>query len=349
MPFGISPAPEEFQRRMDEALEGLKGVKVIHDDILIYGCGTNDKDAQEDHDKNLIGLMDRCRQKGVEMYMADTLSRAYINKESSGQDRRSETEKEVETVNAIQFSPITAIRCKTLQSATAEDEELQILSKVIKKGWPINKDAVDIKIQKYFPFREELTIQNGLIFKSDRVVVPNSARADLTEKAHSSHIGIQGCLRRARECLYWPNMNSDIESCIKTCETCNAFNMEQQKESLHSHELCTRPWEKIACDLFEFNQQDYLMTIDYYSDYFEIDRLNNKKGKEVIGILKKHFARYGLPDCVFSDNGPPFNSHELRHFSNQYEFTHTTSSPTIFPQSNGKVENAIKTANDEIS
>ncbi|CAG2219480.1 unnamed protein product [Mytilus edulis] len=259
---------------------------------------------------------------GIEMYMADTLSRAYINKELSGQDIRPETEKEVETVNAIQFLPITAERCKTLQSATAEDEELQILSKVIKKGWPIIKDAVDIKIQKYFPFREELTIQNGLIFKSDRVVVPNSARADLTEKAHSSHIGIQGCLRRARECLYWPNMNSDIESCIKTCETCNAFNMEQQKESLHCHEKCTRPWEKIACDLFE---------------------LNNKKGKEVIGILKKHFARYGLPDCVFSDNGPPFNSHEFRHFSNQYEFTHTTSSPR-FPQSNGKVENAIKTA-----
>ncbi|XP_071124288.1 uncharacterized protein [Mytilus edulis] len=99
--------------------------------------------------------------------------------------------------------------------------------------------------------------------------------------------------------------------------------MDQQKESLHSHELCTRPWEKNACDFFEFNQQDYLMTINYYSDCFEIDRLNNKKGKEVIGILKKHFTRYGLPDCVFSDNSPPFNSHELRHFSNQYEFTHT--------------------------
>lgn len=138
-------------------------------------------------------------------------------------------------------------------------------------------------------------------------------------------------------------MNSDMENYIKTCETCNRYNMEQQKESLSSHKLCTRPWEKIGCDLFEFNQQDYLMTVDYYSDYFEIDRLNNKKGKEVIGILKKHFAGYGLPDCVFSDNGPPFNSHEFRHFANQYEFTRTTSSPG-FPQSNGKIENAIKTA-----
>ncbi|CAG2258099.1 unnamed protein product [Mytilus edulis] len=124
MPFGNSPASEEFKRRMDEALVGLIGVKVIHDDILIYGLGTNDKDTQEDHDKNLIGLMDQCRQK-------NTLSRAYIIEESSGQDRRSETEKEIETVNAIQFSPITAIRCKTIQSATAEDEELQILSKTI--------------------------------------------------------------------------------------------------------------------------------------------------------------------------------------------------------------------------
>lgn len=46
---------------------------------------------------------------------------------------------------------------------------------------------------------------------------------------------------------------------------------------------------------------------------------------------------------MFSDNGPPFTSHEFRHFANQYEFTRTTGSPG-FPQSNGKVENAIKTA-----
>lgn len=52
---------------MDEALEGLKGVKAIHDVILIYGCGTDDHEAQEDHDKNLLGLMDRCRQKGLKL------------------------------------------------------------------------------------------------------------------------------------------------------------------------------------------------------------------------------------------------------------------------------------------
>ena len=50
MPFGISPASEEFQRRMEEALEGLDGNKPIHDDTLVYGCGDNEKEDKEDHD-----------------------------------------------------------------------------------------------------------------------------------------------------------------------------------------------------------------------------------------------------------------------------------------------------------
>jgi hypothetical protein len=39
MPFGISSAPEEYQRRQDQTVEGLPGVRSIIDDILIYGEG----------------------------------------------------------------------------------------------------------------------------------------------------------------------------------------------------------------------------------------------------------------------------------------------------------------------
>ena len=37
MPFGISSAPEEYRRRMHNILQGLPGVEVIADDILVYG------------------------------------------------------------------------------------------------------------------------------------------------------------------------------------------------------------------------------------------------------------------------------------------------------------------------
>ena len=62
LPFGVSSAPEEFQRRLNYALEGLKGIRLIHDDILIFGEGATEEQALEDHDKNLDALMQKCRQ-----------------------------------------------------------------------------------------------------------------------------------------------------------------------------------------------------------------------------------------------------------------------------------------------
>ena len=67
MPFGISPAPEEFQRRVNDVLSGLPGVKVIADDILVFGSGETDEEAYQDHDKNLRRLMERCKEKGLRL------------------------------------------------------------------------------------------------------------------------------------------------------------------------------------------------------------------------------------------------------------------------------------------
>ena len=67
IPFGISPAPEEFQRRLDQALAGLNGCKAIADDILVFGCGADDDEAVRDHDEKLIALLQRCRDKGVKL------------------------------------------------------------------------------------------------------------------------------------------------------------------------------------------------------------------------------------------------------------------------------------------
>ena len=67
MPFGISAAPEEFQRRLDTALEGLEGVRPICDDILIYGVGDSYDEAMVDHDNKLVALLQRCRSKGIKL------------------------------------------------------------------------------------------------------------------------------------------------------------------------------------------------------------------------------------------------------------------------------------------
>ena len=67
MSFVVSLASEEFQRRIDIALEGLSGQKAIADDILVFGAGDTDEEALEDHDRNLREVFNRCRKKGIKL------------------------------------------------------------------------------------------------------------------------------------------------------------------------------------------------------------------------------------------------------------------------------------------
>ena len=56
------------------------------------------------------------------------------------------------------------------------------------------------------------------------------------------------------------------------------------------------------------NGKDYLVTVDYYSNFAEVDRLSKTTSKSVIKRLKQHFARHGIPDTLITDNGPQFSA-----------------------------------------
>ena len=53
LPFGISSAPEVFQKRMKKILDGLPGVVCMIDDILVFGAD------QKEHDERLSAVMER--------------------------------------------------------------------------------------------------------------------------------------------------------------------------------------------------------------------------------------------------------------------------------------------------
>lgn len=291
--------------------------------------------------------------KGTEMYLADTLSRAYRVRKSTKEDvaedvmyiedMRGDTERELEHINMIQYLPVSEPTLIAIQQATESDPTLRELKRTIRQGWPATKAGVSANISGYFTFRDELSLQNGLVFKGERLVIPMSVKADMLAKIHRSHIGIQGCLRRAREVAYWPGMNKDVEDYVAKCAVCNSQPVEQGKEPMICHELPSRPWEKIAVDLFDLNGVDFMVTVDYYSSFFEVDRMTSKTADEVVKKLKAHLARHGIPDQLVSDNGQPFSSAKFQQFADTYGFEHITSSPT-YPQSNGKVENTVKTA-----
>ncbi|XP_060064857.1 uncharacterized protein K02A2.6-like [Ylistrum balloti] len=107
-------------------------------------------------------------------------------------------------------------------------------------------------------------------------------------------------------------------------------------------ELPIRPWSKIGVNLFNYNNESYLLTVDYFSKWPEIVRLESTTAKCVILHMKSQMAKYGIPDVVISDNGPQFACFEFIQFSKQYQFERTTSNPH-YPQSNGQAERTVQT------
>ncbi len=86
----------------------------------------------------------------------------------------------------------------------------------------------------------------------------------------------------------------------------------------------------------------YLVVVDYFSRYPEIQKLSSTTSHNIIKALKTIFSRFGIPETVISDNGPQYASHEFTEFAEAYDFSHVTSSP-LFAQSNGQAERTVQT------
>ena len=246
----------------------------------------------------------------------------------------------VEYINMASYLPIAEERLEEIRRETRNDPSLQELKCVITLGWPEDKSKVAPQVHPFFSIRDELTIQDGLIFRGQRVVVPQSLRPMIKTKPTWGSTPDYA----ERESVFWPGFSAEIKQMVETCETCRKFETSPQKEPLVSHDVPLRPWEKIGVDIFELNGKEYLTTVDYYSNFWEIDKLpTDAKATTVIAKLKDHFARYGIPDQVVTDNGPQFKSQEFANFAAAYEFEHTPTSP-YNSKGNGKVESAVKTA-----
>ncbi|KAJ8023221.1 hypothetical protein HOLleu_35558 [Holothuria leucospilota] len=164
----------------------------------------------------------------------------------------------------------------------------------------------------------------------------------MLRRIHTGHLGIEKCKKRAREVIYWPRIDQDIKNLVEVCSTCLTYRSKQQQEPLEPHSDIEQPWVKVGIDLFTLKGINYLIVTDYFSSYPEFVSMLNTTRRAVIDKIKTIFARHGIPEEVFSDNGPQFTSREFRQFSEEWEFKHTTSSP-LYPQSNGLLERSIQT------
>ena len=265
---------------------------------------------------------------GKEMLLADALSCL---------PSRTDTQIKLNLrVDAISMSAFTRRHLTKVAAETQWDPILSKVHRLTLNGWPNRCTNIPRITRNYWDFRDELSIEDDLLMKGERVIIPPSCRDAIMDDLHKSHTGINKALALARTCVYWPGMEADETAYIKRCLMC-IESSNPPIETFHSHEVPPR-----ALDFFQDHHgKKYLIITDYFSKFPYIFPVASAHHFKTINHLRELFTAEGVPAIVMSNNGPPFNGDEFKRFAWEFDFVHTTSSPH-FHQSNGFIKAMVK-------
>lgn len=288
---------------------------------------------------------------GKENVVADALSRAPLSINDSAERFEKlniyRVIQEMSEIKLTNFLSIADARLTEIMNATASDQTMQAIIGYIQLGWPKSVDRVPDNVKIFFNYRNELSTQEGLVFRNDRLVIPHVLRRKLVDCCHISHNGVEATLKLARANLFWPGMSAQIKDVVKGCTICAKYAASQPNPPMQSHKIPLYPFQMVSMDVFfadyQGSKRKFLITVDHYSDFFEVNMLRDLTPESVIAACKMNFSRHGIPQLLLTDNGTNFVNHKMVKFAVEWSFDHVTSSP-YHQQANGKSEAAVKIA-----
>ena len=143
------------------------------------------------------------------------------------------------------------------------------------------------------------------------------------EQIHQGHLGTSKCQYRARQCVYWPGINKDIEQLVEACATCQRHRPQEPRQPLKPTPPPEQPWQQLGADFMMFDGSEYLVIVDYYSKMPIVRKMPTSQcnSAKMITVLKELFAEHGIPEEIRSDNGPQFTSHLFAEFTKEWNIT----------------------------
>jgi hypothetical protein len=85
-------------------------------------------------------------------------------------------------------------------------------------------------------------------------------------------------------------MNAEVKDLISKCSTCQAYKPAQCREELKPYPIPFCPWETVSMDLFELGKQHFVLLVDHWSGFFEVQELTRTTADKVIVACKVQFA-----------------------------------------------------------
>ena len=144
--------------------------------------------------------------------------------------------------------------------------------------------------------------------------------------------------------MYWPNLRKELEDLVLNCQLCLKHSTAKCKPKptpSFGQEIPVVPWTKLASDIFHFQNDSYLLIVDFTSRFPLVHTLKSMTAKQVASYFSQVFSEYGWPDTLLTHNGPCYASQEFKQLMLDMSVNHITSSPH-YPQSNGLAEKYVQ-------
>ena len=197
-----------------------------------------------------------------------------------------------ETLHRLDFEAIrirddTTISNPVLEETrrhTIQDDQCQRLIRAIRSRTPTGRDPT---LTVFAARKDDIRVDNSIVFIDRACFIPGSLRREMLQRAHRSHLGFEATFRRTQGVITWPGIKNDIKSMVEACQACQTYSIRQQREPLICGEVPKHPWDIIHQDVFEWKGQQYVVTVDGFSNYFHVARLERPASAfQIITIAK---------------------------------------------------------------
>ncbi|KAK3868203.1 hypothetical protein Pcinc_026391 [Petrolisthes cinctipes] len=222
-----------------------------------------------------------CWQKGSSHFAPDALSRSPVEDcadDESGSDNEVDTQYPLHTVvsaalNAVcedgtRLAPLKDQTLEKIRAASEKDLEYQALKERIVSGFPEHRHDLEPELRPFWGVRSLLSVDEEFIVYGPRLIIPHSLRRETLSRLHESHQGIDRTKRRARQTVYWPGIDRDIENIVSSCQQCRPLLPKQQNEPLwQDDDPPIRVFQSTSADYFHVAGRTYLVYVDRMSGW----------------------------------------------------------------------------------
>ncbi|XP_031333894.1 uncharacterized protein K02A2.6-like [Photinus pyralis] len=267
--------------------------------------------------------------RGVENQNADCLSRAPIKSKNSMSFDALQNEEMHEVYEMTIFDISTdTINSDRIREETCKDRELQ---EIIEELSSTSKDS-------------SFTIDHGILFRDQRVVIPKSMQNEILQELHVTHLGVTKMKQLSRRYCFWKGIDKDIESFVKACPECIKIKHSPSKVPLHHWEMPNENWDRIHIDYAgPIGNQHFLVVVDAKSKWAEVRVLNDSPNSlNSIELLNGIFSTHGYPKQIVSDNATIFTSKQFSHYCRDHGIRQKFIAPG-HPATNGLAERNVQT------